>query len=390
MGKVLKVFVIIIFLLAIAAAYLAHSLFGKRELLTARTLTLQRGIEQVSRTIEAEQPEEPSIVQNFPEKDISPVSEPLTGNPRRTQFWQNYRPELEQLDQDMLNIGARRRELMSYYRRDPVTNKREIDPVTGAPVTDGPGTMRGVIEDIVTAAGNQYNVLTATRQQLKMLREELVATINEFNDMKEDLREKNEAIEDLEQEKQELENSATAAQREVALEKERTRELERTIEDLEQEKLIMMEESDSLKFKNEELVEVVTGLRAQIEDMRSVAQGAQTTAMADGDQVATGAARVDLTVGQKGSVASVDDTHNFVVLNLDDAFVNELLTAAESANGQLPMVELIVQRQVGGDVEFIAKVRLTQLKQSANLAIGDVLMDWQQQPIRVGDEVTYQ
>jgi hypothetical protein len=56
----------------------------------------------------------------------------------------------------------------------------------------------------------------------------------------------------------------------------------------------------------------------------------------------------------------------------------------------MPAVSLNVQRGEGDDAQFIAKVRMVQVREHELLAIGTILKNWQQEPIKVGDSIFYQ
>ncbi len=386
MGKLLRILVVVLLVVSIVALVLAHSLFSRREVVRGRVLTMQRNIIRLARTIESASPETPAVPPSFPEKDISPATADPEPNPRRAQFWSNYRVELESLDQPILDLSNRRRELMSYYRTDPATGRPVLDPDTGAPYLDGPGTMQGVFDELLTRAGEQYNLLTATRQQMRLVREELVATIQELNTTKNELRTEKGNVQRVEAEKTQLQRDAEAARRDLQLAQERSRELDRRVGDLEQEKLVLVQEKDTLTVRHQDQVELIAGLRAQIEDLRRIDGRGDVVAVGEG--VAPGVARVDIGTGEKGRIVSVDQKHLFVVIELDDVFVEELLGAAQ--NNRLPLLELMVMRPDGEKGRFITKIRLAQLRQDQNLAIADIMPDWQQEGIRVGDKVYYQ
>ncbi len=390
MGKLLRVLVVLLLLVSIGALVMAHILFSRRELLKGRILTLERNVISMSRSIESEPPEPPAVPPTYPEKDISPATAEAEPNPRRTDFWADYRPELEELDNPLMDLSERRRALMSYYRTDPVTGKVVLDPDTGAPIMDGPGTMRGVLGDLLDRASAQYNLLTASRQQMRELREELVTTIEEHNALKDELRQDRATIARLEAEKAELERQLESTRRDLAFANERIEGLEQRIGDLEQEQLVLIEEKDTLEIRNQELVDTVADLRAQVKDLRRLDGGRGETVVTGEDGVATGMARVDLDPGAKGSVVSVDQTHLFLVMELDETFVEALLAIAAENDNRLPMLEMMVMRPEGDELTFVTKIRMTQLKKDQNLAIGDILSDWQQGEIRVGDVVYYQ
>jgi len=385
MGKLLRVLVIILLLASVAALVMAHILFDRREVLRGRIVTMEQGIIRFSRAIESAPAESPAVRPSFPERDISAVTAEPEPSPRRGQFWTNYQVELESMDQPIMDLSNRRRDLMSLYRMDPVTGKPVADPLTGVPRMDGPGTMQGVIDDLIKRAGEQYNTLTATRQQMRVLREELVSVIQDYNSLKNDLRTEKATVVRVEGEREEQRRLKEQALRDLAQANERARELELRINDLERDLLVLREERDTLQVRSDDQVARIATLQERITALESIRS--LEGVMSEGEMVA-GAARVDIPVGKKGTVISVDQKHLFVVIQLDEAFMDELVGAA--VQGRLPMVELFIERGDGERRTFVTKIRVTQIKRDRNLAIGDILPEWQQMDIHVGDRVFYQ
>jgi hypothetical protein len=388
MGKFLRFLVVVLLLASVAALVMAHILFSRREVLRGRTLRMQRGIVRLARTLESNPPEPPAVQPSFPEKDMSPVTAEPEPSPRRADFWSNYQVELESLDQPLVDLSDRRRDLMSLYKTDPVTGAPIIDNVTGTPVMEGPGTMQQVIDDVVDHAGDQYNTLTATRQQLRLVREELVKLIEEFNGLKNDLRTEKATVVRVEGEREEQRSLKEQALRELDQAREQIKELNFRIADLEQEKLILTEEKDTLLVKNEELLAKVAQQAERISELEKIGVG---DGAGGGGVILTGQARIDVPAGIKGRVVSVDQGHLFVVMEVNQTFMDNLVRiAAENQNNALPLVDLLIERGDDGERTFVSKVRLTQIKQDENLAIGEILVDWQQMPIVPGDRVLYQ
>jgi hypothetical protein len=383
MGKLLRGLVIVLFLASIGALVMAHILFSRREVLRGRVRTLERAILSLAPTIESNQAEAPAVRPNFPERDLSPATAQPEPSPRRGQFWTNYQIELEADEQQVLNFTPRRRELMSYYRLDAL-GKPLLDPVTGVPFVDGAGTMQGLLDELIARAIDQSNLLSATRRQLRSVREELIDTINEFNQTKIDLRTEKATVVRVEGEREEQRRLKEETQRQLNQANEQIRELDIRISELEQDKLVLMEEKDTLQARNDEMVALIARLRQEIEDLKKFYAG---TADPTRD-ISAGVVWIDIEVGEKGSVVSVDENHLFVVMQMDPAFMDALIKS--SVAGRLPNVDLYVERDDGPGRRFIAKVRLIQIKQDRNLAIGDVLPDWLQEEIRVGDRVYYQ
>ncbi len=397
MGKLLRILTVFILLLAIGALTLGSMLFVKREILKGRTQRLEQAVTRLARTLEAESPEEPPSAPDFPERDISAVTAEILDEPTRAQFWRNYRTELENMDLPLMDLTSRRRDLMSYYKIDPVTSKPDLDSLTGAKITEGPGTMQGVLNDMIERAGEQYNLLTATRQQLRVTRMELIETIRDLNDQKKTLRDRLAHIVKLNAEIVQLNQTISDLRRDLAIANERIQEQRLQIADLEQEKLLLTEEKETLQGKVDELNDTITELNEKLDEAMGVAEMQQGEAgVLGGGMVAPGRqftrlardlGTIEIPVGAKGRIISVDQKHQFVVMQLEESFVAELLSG--SVEGVFPMVELLVQR---GDEQprFITKVQLTQLKKEMNLGIGNILIDWQQAPIEEGDVIYYQ
>lgn len=386
MGKLLRVLVIIMLILSAAALTLASMLFIKREILKGRTQKLEQGLIRLARTLEAQAPEPPPTPATYPERDVSAVSAELLDNPTRGQFWSGYKQELESLDQPLVDLVPRRRELMSYYRIDQALNKPARDPITNLKITEGAGTTQGVIDYAIERAGEQYNLLTETRQQLRVTRVELVEAIRDLNDQKQRLRDRLVHIVELNNQIAQLNRTIEDLQRELRQVNERIDEQQRRINDLEQEKLALDEENEGLKIRNEEQRVRITELLRQIQDTTKPSDVTTGESGEPREELAIRRERIDIAPGAKGRVVSVDYHHLFVVMELDEVFVNELLNV--TTDGFLPMIELLIYR---GDEapRFVTKVRLTQLKRERNLAIADILPDWEQMPIKEGDAVLY-
>jgi hypothetical protein len=380
MGKLLRVLVVFLLMASVAALVLAHILFGRREVLRGRVEAMHRGIVRLARTIEATPVEAPAVLPNFPERDISPATAEEEPTPRRTQFWNNYRVELETIDQPTIDLSARRRELMTLFRVD----------ATGLRIIDGQGTLEGVLNDLITRAGEQYTTLTATRQQMRMLREELIAVIQEFNGLKNDLRTEKATVVRVEGEREEQRRAAETARRERDAERERVRERDMKIVDLEAEVRTITEEKDTALLQVQQLTNEVKVLNEVVADLQRQLAGVGQHGSPESIDGPVFGPRVDLPVGEKGSIVSVDQNHMFVVIKLTDAFMEELVEAAAKVQGRIPMVELFVERGTGDRRTFVTKIRLTQVKRDSNLAIGEILRDWQQMEILPGDGVFYQ
>ncbi len=381
MGKFLRVLVILIFLLTAASLTLACLLFTKREILKGRAQKLEQGLISLSRTLEAEPPAIPEEPEAYPDRDVSDCSAEILDNPTLSEFWATYKTQLESLDQEVIDLTTQTRDLMSYYKIDPVTMKPARDKLYNLKITTGEGTTQGVIDGVIAKARAQYALLVETRQQLETIRIELIDTINELNGRKITLREKLAVIVDLHNQISALNNTISELRSEIDGLKDQIRSLEGDIANLEQEKLVLQEQKEGLEVKVEDQTEIIKKLRGQLAEV--LGAGGSAPLQAGSTRFRT--TRIDIGPGVKGKVASVDQKHLFVVMDLEPKFIEELLDVME--DGSIPMLELLVRR---GEDTFITKIRMRQLKQEQNLAIGEILPDWQQAPVKAGDLIFLQ
>lgn len=377
MGKLLRVLVIICLLLSIGALVLGTMLFKKRELLKGRTQKLETAIIALGTTIEAEPPAEPQD-KTYPAKDISQCT-PETLEPEFSDFWTKYSAKLEMQDQSKLDLDSHRTDLMIYYKVDPVTGEPLRDPATGYKITKGEGTMQGVLDNLLSKAEEQYNRLNETRQQLTDLRVEQIDTITEMNKRKGELRTALKEIVDLKAKIQEINETIIKP-----LEKkvEELEEAKRTAEEQisEQQRQFALLEEEKMELEN-----VNAQLKKEIDKFYKSGAGAVSPGFP-----APGSTTVPIGInvkpGTKGKVAAVNPKWNFIVLELNDDFLREIL--GEDLSGSVPHIELQIKRSDEPE-KFVTKVRLVDLRREDKLGIADILADWQQLPVKEGDLVFY-
>jgi len=388
-AKFLRVLVVFIFIFSIAALVLGSMLFVKREILKGRANKLEQGLIRLARTLEAQSPADPETPAVYPERDISGVTAEIIENPTLTQFWTAYKQRLESLDQPTVDLSpeAKQRELMSYYKIDPATGEPERKPLNNQKISDGEGTTQGVIDHVIERASEQYNILTETRQLLQVTRAELVTTILDLNEQKRTLRDRLVHIVELNNKIAELNRVIEGLRNELQQARDEIEQHKQTITGLENDKVALQERIDELTIKNEQQSTKIAELLDII--------NARTKGEMGGDQVPPGqgggtilTTRMNIAAGVKGRVVSVDQRYLFVVMELDQTFVDELLKVLTT--GDLPMVDLLVQRPGSSDKPlFVSKVRLTQLNNGKTHAIGEIMTDWQQMPIEPGDTIFY-
>ena len=97
-----------------------------------------------------------------------------------------------------------------------------------------------------------------------------------------------------------------------------------------------------------------------------------------------------MTSGDKGNISAVDNERLYAVVKFEDAALDELIGAER--NGALPPNEMLVTRAAKGadgkdSWKIVGRIRLRQWTPKTNLVTVDILPDWQQAPIEVGDVV---
>ena len=381
MGKFLRVLVVLIFLLTIVSLVLAVMLFNKREIIKGRTHELEEGLIKIARTIEAEPPAVPEDPADYPARDISECTAEAPDTVEKSDFWKNYKQQLESLDQKVLDIDKERRDLMSYYKIDPATGKPVRDVTTGLKVREGEGTTQGVIDKVLARAEAQYDLLTETRQQLEDIRTELVDTIKELNGRKATLREKMAKIVDLTNQITELNNTISNLRQQIEEQQNQIQTLEGDIANLQQEKRKLEEDNEGLKLAKEEMKETIKDLRSQLEVQANGPGGGVSV----GEESSIKVSRLKIEPGVKGKIVAVDERHQFVVARVDQKFGDELQGAV--SKGALPYLPLMVLR---GNSTYVSKIKIKQFDSEKRLIIGDILIDWQQKSINVGDVIYYQ
>lgn len=373
MGKLLRALVIVCLLLSIGALALGIMLFKKRELLKGRTQKLETAVIAVGTTIETEPPAEPQD-KTYPARDTSPCTEEILDNPERSDFWTKYSAKLEAQDQPKLNLDSRRIELMTYYKVDPVTGQPLRDPATGYKLIKGEGTMQGVLDDLLSKAEEQYNRLNETRQQLTDLRVQLVDTITDLNKRKGELRTALKDIVDLKAEIQKLNDEKIQLEKKAEEAEEAKRVAEEQVAEQQKQIAMIEEEKTELKRMN-------TQLKKEIEKIHG-APGATSS----GFPALGSTPQPIVKPGTKGKVAAVNPKWNFIVLDLSDDFLREIL--GDDLSGPVPPIELQIKR--GSKPEkFVTKVRLIEVRRQQKLGIADILDSWQQLPVEEGDLVFY-
>ena len=377
MGKVLRVLVIVIMVLGLFAGYFAWVNFTQREVLIGRTHALEDVFVKLSRTLEAGDP--PEVPQpSYPQRDLSPVNSRETENPERSAFWEAYNHKLEPSAQPVPTLDysstEKRRQLREFYRIDPATGKPVNDPLTGQPDTKGAGTQAELLNEAFERAKNQYALLNQTRAELVKVRDELVATIEETNRLKQEgradkriIEEREARIAQLEREKRELEDQKA-----------------RIEEELKASRAELQEANDTIDKQNDDMQVLNTRIQNLERDLKEAKGRGPAIPLVGGALPDNGEGQ--FTPGVHGKIVSFNEQWKFAVIEFSEDFMEQI-----TREKVMPPLEVMVKRPgfQGTAGEFITRLRLRQVIHQQNLVVADILTDWQQAPLENGDAVFF-
>jgi len=146
----------------------------------------------------------------------------------------------------------------------------------------------------------------------------------------------------------------------------------------------MEKQKADLETKNQELTVDVQKLTKKLKDLLQ-AQGTsnENTAAVPTQPV------WNYPPGAKGKVVAVNDKWNYVLIKLDDAFIKEITGDDPAVSKPAPTGITMSIKRTSPKEAFVAKAKLTQIRLKDKYAIGDVLPDWKQQPVKEGDLVFF-
>ncbi len=370
MGKLLKVLTVILLVLSVLALVFGMQLFKKREIQKGRLNKFETALIKLASSVErADAEENAAAPSTFPARDTSDCTDSELENPNKSEFWKNYQSAMEKQGRATMNIADRRFELQSYYKVD-MMGKIETDPA-GMPMTTGKGTMDEILNEVLGNAEKQLENLNKARQQLTILRTELVDTITELNTRKTSLRKALSEIKGLNERISDLEGQVRQKEEQVAAVIAEKQALEEQIAAKDQQIAKLTEQAQMQEDEIKSQQKTIKELRGQMSQSAASAMAAIS---------------VKLDAGVKGKVVSVNPEWNFAVLELDAACLKQLL--GSDLSGDMPMAELMVRR-TGSNGAFVAKVRLNKMNREEKLVIADILTDWQQMPVAEGDIVFF-
>ncbi len=208
------------------------------------------------------------------------------------------------------------------------------------------------LNQLATAAKYQLEMLNLTRQDLATTREALAKTEDELKVTKIQLDDVNKKYEIA---------LATIVEKDSTI-----NEKEVVIQSLEREKVELGGKIADLEFRthalqvaNRDLTDKLAEQSVRVETLEAQADPSK---------------KIDnLAKGRQGVILYVDPNWNFVIFDISQ----------ESLETVVPDLELIVHR---GE-RFVGKVRVSNVE--ANLAVAEIMNDWQQAPVERNDEVIY-
>jgi DNA repair exonuclease SbcCD ATPase subunit len=374
MNKALHALVYVFVVLAAAALWFEMQLNAKRGELGARNRLQENYIIQLSKTIEAKEPEKGATVEI--KKDSSPVEARIVDTPDQENVLDEYKAELEQANLETFNWGEAERDLLRTrsFKDDPMNEGKYI--MDGdKPETQGSEADRKLAQ-LVEGAKNQQARLNTTRYELTMLRGKLEGVVKELNELKQvarqdkvSIEEKQEIVNQLEGEKAQLEGQITKYKGQV--------------DELNTEITSLKDEVNTAKEETEMVREDYAKAQKQIEDLKNLVQ---TSFQSRGASVAAGSAAVtSLSAGEKGKIIEADNDNMFAIVQFSEDALAEL--KGGDVNRSLPILELGIKRPGfnGPAGEFVGRIRLRQEVKGSRYVVCDILAAWEQDQVRAND-----
>ena len=379
MNKAVHALVYVILAVAGVALYFEMNLFVQKELLKDSNEQLRNCIVKLSSFIEAEDAPADKPIEVGIDKEPREARE--VDDPQLTELLDDYHPEYEKSNLKLMKWGdAQAVQLRKLYDLDSDGNKKPDPATPGKFVTKGPGTAQELVDKITERAGKQYDKLNRTRTELAKVRTKIQELAGEYNKLPKEIRLNKIEIEKKEKEIEKLTGEKKAVEDELQKSKGEVEELKAEVTSLKDEVSAAKDETEAVKEdlnKAKETVERLTNM-LKTQTAPRVASG---SAAAGGGQ---------LTNGDKGKISAVDNERLYAVVKFEDAALDELIGAER--NGALPPHEMLVIRTVKGaegkdTSKIVGKIRLRQWTPKTNLVTVDILQDWQQAPIEVGDVI---
>ena len=379
MNKAVHALVYVILAVAGVALYFEMNLFDKKELLKDSNEQLRNCIVKLSSFIEAEDAPADKPIEVGIDKEAREARE--VDDPQLTELLDDYHPEYEKSNLKLMKWGdAQAVQLRKLYDLDSDGNKKPDPATPGKFISKGPGTAQELVDKITERASKQNEVLNKTRNELANLRGKLQTLAGEYNKLPKEIRLGKIEIEKKEKELEKLTTEKAAVEDQLQKSK-------AEVEELKTEVTSLKEEVSAAKDETEAVKEDLNKAKETVERLTNMLKTQTAPRVASGSAAAGGG---QLTNGDKGKISAVDNERLYAVVKFDDAALDELIGAER--NGALPPHGMLVVRAVKGadgteSWKIVGKVRLRQWTPKTNLVTVDILQDWQQAPIEVGDVI---
>ena len=378
MNKAVHALVYVILAVAGVALYFEMKLFEKKELLTDSNEQLRKCIVDLSSYIEAENAPQGAVLEA--KQDVSPREAREVDDPEMVNLLEKYNSQYEATNIKGLDWGnAQSAQLRRLYALDAEGNKQPDQANPGKFIMEGKDTAAELIKQIVGRAKYQKDTLKETRKELSVVRTKLQELVADYNELPKEIRlnkieieKKNKEIETLTAEKTKVETDLENSKKEVE-------DLKSDVASLKDEVSAAKDETEAAKEDLEKSKKLVETLLSRLKNQSSGPRPVTGGPVAGGGQ---------LTSGDKGKVASVQNEKLFVIVQFEDAALDELI--GSERNGALPPHEMLVVRPAkgeGGKERIVGKIRLRQWTPKSNLVVADILKDWQQEPIEKNDVI---
>lgn len=375
MNKALHVLVYLFLIIASAGLWFEIELNAKRTALTDRNRMQEDYLVKIARTIEMDGPNKD--VQAEIKKDVSSVESKLVDNPEMENVLDGYNYYLEQANLKTFDWDndKTRRQLRMVYLLD-----MEGNPIMDGnrPKMTGRGTEDELLSQLFEASKEMQTKLNNTRNELVVLRGKLEDQVAELNKLKPEARqdkvtivERDAKIAKLESEKADLENQIVKIKAQID-------ELNAEITSLKDEVATAQDETEATKEELAKLQKVNENLKKLLAEAIAAQQTGNTS---------RGTAVTSIPMGDKGTIVTADNKDMFATVEFSPEAMRQL--KGKDFSQPLPNMEFGVKRPGfnGPAGEFVGRIRLRQEVKGKNLVICDILGQWEQAKILVGDIV---
>lgn len=375
MNKALHVLVYLFLIIASAGLWFEIELNAKRTALTDRNRMQEDYLVKIARTIEMDGPNKD--VQAEIKKDVSSVKSELVDNPEMENVLDGYNYYLEQANLKTFDWDndKTRRQLRMVYLLD-----MEGNPIMDGnrPKMTGRGTEDELLSQLFEASKEMQTKLNNTRNELVVLRGKLEDQVAELNKLKPEARqdkvtivERDAKIAKLESEKADLENQIVKIKAQID-------ELNAEITSLKDEVATAQDETEATKEELAKLQKVNENLKKLLAEAIAAQQTGNTS---------RGTAVTSIPMGDKGTIVMADNKDMFATVEFSPEAMRQL--KGKDFSQPLPNMEFGVKRPGfnGPAGEFVGRIRLRQEVKGKNLVICDILGQWEQAKILVGDIV---